>query len=68
MQGGLFSKRQGEQNHYHLSAFWDYPESNEKFEKSELISLRKIAPLNKDILSLDIALIDIEESWKIISD
>jgi len=68
MQGGLFSKGQGEQNHYHLSAFWDYPESNEKFEKSELISLRKIAALNEDILSLDVALIDIEESWKIISD
>lgn len=66
MQGGLFSKSQGEQNHYHLSAFWDYPESNNKFEKSELLSLRKIAAVNEDILSLDVALVDIEESWKVI--
>ena len=66
MQGGMFSKGQGDQNRYHLSVFWDYQKSNKSFEDKELLSLRKIAAVNEDILSLDITLVDLEENWKVV--
>lgn len=68
MQGGLFSKGDGDQNRYHLSVFWNYQQSNSDFEKKELLSLRKIAAVNEDILSLDVTLVNLEESWKVIAD
>ena len=67
MQSGMFSKGQGDQNRYHLSVFWDYKTSNKTFEEKELLSLRKIAAVNEDILSLDLTLVDLEETWKVIN-
>lgn len=66
MQGGLFSRGQGDQNRYHLSVFWNYQKSNEDFEKQELLTLRKIAAINEDILSLDVTLVNLEETWKVV--